>query len=56
MNPEPATPELVPVDLAAQLAEIETEPLEEHASLFAKLHEDLREQLEDADAAPAGQA
>ena len=49
MNPEP-----VPVDLAVQLAKIETQPLEARAAAFGELHEQLRERLEDAD--QAGQA
>ena len=49
MNPEP-----VPVDLAAQLATIESQPLEARAAAFGALHEQLSERLEDAD--QAGQA
>lgn len=51
MNPEPE-----PVDLAAQLAEIETRPLDQRADLFGQMHEQLRAQLEDADTDPTGQA
>ncbi|WP_161498914.1 hypothetical protein [Cryobacterium aureum] len=51
MNPEPA-----PVDVAAQLADIETLPLEARAGAFGQLHEQLREELEDADTDQAGQA
>ncbi|WP_166788131.1 hypothetical protein [Cryobacterium glaciale] len=48
MNPEPE-----PVDLAAQLTDIETRPLEQRADLFGQLHEQLRAELEDADTDPA---
>ncbi|WP_166784241.1 hypothetical protein [Cryobacterium gelidum] len=56
MNPEPVMPEPDPVDLAAQLADIETRPLEQRAETFTQLHERLREQLEDVDTDPAGRA
>ncbi len=42
-------PEPAPVDLAAPLADIEAQPLEQRAEAFSELHERLREQLEDAD-------
>ena len=51
MNPEPE-----PVDLAALLTDIETQPLERRAEAFGQLHEQLRTQLEDADTDPAGPA
>ncbi|SDM93512.1 hypothetical protein SAMN05216368_1035 [Cryobacterium flavum] len=51
MNPEPES-----VDLAAQLVDIETQPLEARAEAFGQLHEQLREQLENADTDQAGQA
>jgi len=47
VNPEP-------VDLAAHLVMIESQPLEARAAAFEALHEQLRERLEDAD--QAGQA
>ena len=51
MNPEPES-----VDLAVQVADIETLPLEARAEAFGRMHEQLREQLEDADTDQAGQA
>ena len=42
-------PDQESVDLAPQLADIEARPLEQHAEAFNALHEQLREQLEDAD-------
>ncbi|MDJ0339938.1 hypothetical protein [Cryobacterium sp. PH31-O1] len=49
---------LEPVDLDAQLSDIETRPLEQRADGFGQLLEQLRAQLEDpdADADPAGPA
>ncbi|MBG6215084.1 hypothetical protein RCH23_003073 [Cryobacterium sp. CAN_C3] len=49
MNPEPVMPDPVPVDLAAQLADIESQPLDQRAKAFGQLQERLRAQLEDAD-------
>ncbi|MDJ0379173.1 hypothetical protein [Cryobacterium sp. PH31-L1] len=51
MNPEPES-----VDLAGHLADIETQPLEARAEAFGRLHEQLREQLENADTEQAGEA
>ncbi|MCY7403681.1 MAG: hypothetical protein LH475_03465 [Cryobacterium sp.] len=42
-------PDPVPVDLAAQLADIESQPLDQRAKAFGQLQERLRAQLEDAD-------
>ena len=56
MNPEHVLPEEESVDLAPQLADIEARPLEMRAEAFKALHEQLREQLEDADTDPAGPA
>ncbi len=49
-------PEEELVDLAPQLAGIEARPLVQRAEAFSALHEQLREELEDADADPAGRA
>ncbi|WP_166805573.1 hypothetical protein [Cryobacterium ruanii] len=51
MKPEPE-----PVDVAAQLADIETQPLEQRAEAFGRLHEQLLARLEDADTDPTGMA
>jgi hypothetical protein len=56
VNLEPVIPEPDPVVYTAQLADIETRPLEQRAEAFGALHERLREQLEDADTDPAGRA
>ena len=49
-------PEEELVDLAPQLAGIEAQPLTQRAEAFSALHEQLREELEDADTDPAGRA
>jgi hypothetical protein len=54
VNLEPAAPESEPVALPAQLASIETQPLEQRAEAFVQLHKQLRAQLEDADTDPDG--
>ncbi|WP_166805460.1 hypothetical protein [Cryobacterium sp. Hb1] len=56
MNPEPVMPEEEVVDLAPQLAGIEARPLAQRAEAFSALHEQLRNELEDADTDPAGRA
>lgn len=49
-------PEEEVVDLAPQLAGIEARPLAQRAEAFSAVHEQLREELEDADTDPAGRA
>jgi len=55
VNSEPVVSESEPVDLAAQLDDIETRPLEQRAEAFGQLHEQLRAQLEEPDTDRAGQ-